>query len=114
MSALDIPGMRDESWRQLLADVLIEREAAVQTCADTPLEFGAPIAWSTTLKERTNAFSPVHRVGFPQHGTPYTACVERIAGPYRWLPLSPAMIRTMDRCRACEAEIARVARERAA
>jgi hypothetical protein len=105
---------RADMWREL------ERQAHEQTVLDldrlerTPLEFGAHIAWSECLLGRTNGFSPVHRVGFHQVGNAYATCGELIPPPVKWLPLSPAMVRTMMNCRYCEAECARIARGNAA
>lgn len=105
---------RDEIWSE------IEREAHEQVQAElardesTPLVFGAPIAWSYNARGRTDGVSEVHRVGFPQFNHAYTTCGELIPAPIRWCPLSPAVVRVMAKCQYCEAEMARVKRERAA
>ena len=98
----------------------VEGEAREQVQADlarlesTPLEFGAHIAWSECFMARTNSFSEVHRIGFPQVNRPFTTCGEMIPPPIRWLPVSPAMARTMRRCRYCEAEQERIDKANAA
>lgn len=98
----------------------IEREASEQVRAELQvdenrsLEFGAAIAWSECMMGRTCGVSPIHRVGVPQHGHDYTTCGDLIPPPIRWVPLSPATIRVMAKCRQCEAEMIRIQRERAA
>ena len=104
----------DANGRQLEADARAEASVGLEGLEATPLEFGAHIAWSECLMGRTNGFSAVHRVGLPQFAHAYTTCGELVPAPVTWIPLSPAMIRTMPRCKFCEAEHARVARERAA
>ena len=105
---------RNEIWAR------IEREAheQVQTALDvdlkTPLAFGAAIVWTECRMGRTDGLTPIHRVGFPQVRHAFTACGELIPPPIRWSRLSPAMIRTMKHCTYCEAEIARLAREKCA
>ena len=103
-----------ETWRDVDAGVPAQLANDLERLEHTPLEFGAHIAWSECLMGRTNGFSDVHRVGFPQFAHAYTTCGELIPAPVRWLPLSPAMIRHMPRCKYCEAEHARLAREQAA
>lgn len=101
----------------------IEREAKDQVTdelkrlEETPLVFGDPIAWAEYRYARTDGLSEVHHVGVPKGkdgSEPYTTCEIPIPPPIAWLPLSPAMIRTMPRCRYCHIEHARVAREQAA
>lgn len=98
----------------------IEGEAREQCAADlallerTPLEVGAPIAWVECLLAHTNGLSPLHRVGKAQFGSAYTACGDLIPSPVRWIPVSPAMARTMAPCRDCIAALQRMTRERAA
>lgn len=105
---------RDREWRE------IEREAREQNSLDvirlesTPLEFGQHIAWTTCLLACTNGISELHRVGHPILGYDHTTCGDVIPPPVRWLPLSPAIIRTLPRCKYCEAEHVRILTERAA
>jgi len=92
-------------WHAIEREAKREAAARVDTLAETPLEFGAFIAWATTAyKGVTDGFSPLHRVGVPQGNQPYTSCHEVIPEPVRWLTLSPALTRTMDACRFCESE----------
>lgn len=104
----------EESWRKLLADVLIQREGDLERAMNTPLDFGEYVAWVTKRMGLTDGVSEVHRVGYPQHGYAYTACGELISGPYYRFPLSPALVRTLENCTYCNAEIGRVARKEAA
>lgn len=97
----------------------IEREAREQVSAELDAraalpEFGERIAWAITLYGRTDELSPVHRVGLPNGKEVYTACGEAIPSARLWLPLTDRLVRTMPRCRFCEAEFARLAREQAA
>ncbi len=79
-----------------------------------PLEYGRSIAWSDHRFGRTDGLSPVHRVGFPKGNDPYTSCGEAIPDALRRLALCPGLIRSLGRCRFCEAESARLAPEIAA
>ncbi len=103
-----------ETWQR------IEEEAHAQVLAEldvdevTPLEFGAAIVWSSCVMGRTNGLSPVHRVGFPQINHAFTACGELIPAPIRWVRASSAVIRTMGKCKYCEAEIMRIGKANAA
>ena len=105
---------RDPGWREIEAAAREQVSADLDRLESTPLEFGQHIAWSECLLGRTNGFSEVHRVGTTQFGRGYTTCGRMIPPPVKWLPLSPAMVRHMRRCRDCEAECARIAREQAA
>jgi hypothetical protein len=99
---------------------LIEQEARQQVRAEltaaenTPLVFGAVIGWTECYDGRTRGLLPLHRVGFPNGGFAFTTCGEVIPGPVRWRVLSPAIIRTAEKCRHCEAEMTRISRESAA
>lgn len=103
-----------ETWERIERAAYEQVVAEIITDENTPLEFGAPIAWSECLMGRTNGVSLLHRVGFPQHGHDYTTCGDLIPPPIRWIPRSPATIRVMAKCTQCEAEILRISRERAA
>ncbi len=100
-------------WLRIEAEARDVGLAALERDETTPLEFGAPIAWTECQFGLTNGLSPLHHVGFPQHNEAYTTCCERIPPPVRWLSLSPAMVRTMVKCKFCEMEMMRRAREAA-
>jgi hypothetical protein len=94
----------------------IERAARAQVVADvevlerTPLVSGEFIAWSTHLKSQwghCSGLSPVHRVGQITAEYCYTTCGEIIPPAVRWLPLSPALVQSMEPCKHC-AEQARM------
>ncbi len=97
-------GAPDRGWRQVELDAQAQASADLQALERTPLEFGQHIAWSESLLGRTNGFTALHQVGKPQFGRDYTTCGEIIPPPVRWLPMSPAVARTMPRCRYCAAE----------
>jgi len=104
----------DTDWQRITRDARAVALADLARDENTPLAFGQHIAWSECQFGLTNGFSEIHRVGFPQHRNNYTTCGERIPPPMRWLPLSPAMVRTMGNCKFCEAEMMRLAHEEAA
>lgn len=106
--------IRDEIWAEIEREALAQVRSELARDESTPLEFGAPIMWAYNARGRTDGLSPVHRVGFPQFNRAYTTCGELVPAPILWCPLSPALARTMPRCVYCEAEMARVKRERAA
>lgn len=106
--------MADTSWDRIEAEAREQKSAEYGERRQTPLEFGAHIVWSEYQANQTNGFSEVHRVGFPQFGQAYATCGELIPGPLTWFPLTPALVRVMDRCKYCEAEMARIIREQAA
>ncbi len=99
----------------------IEQAAREQVSAEliaetgVPLEYGRHIAWAIAARvgRATDSLSLVHRVGVPQKGDDYTTCGEPIPAPALRLSLGPAMLRRIDRCRFCAAEIARHAVEAA-
>lgn len=107
---------------ELEVDVWREIERAARQHALTVLEadekappvLGARIAWVDGIYGRTDALSPIHRVGYPVGDKPYTTCHEAIPAPIRWMILSPALLRTMDLCRFCEVEHQRAGRSHAA
>lgn len=101
-------------WKEIEQAAREQVHGDLQRLEQTPLEFGAFIAWSDNLMGRTNGFSPVHSVGFPQMGSVYTTCGELIPPPIRWLPLSALLAISMKHCQFCRAEVARIARENAA
>jgi hypothetical protein len=106
--------LNSERWATIEREALEQVRAELAVAEVTPLEFGAHLVWTECLFGRTNGLSPVHRVGFPQFDRVYTTCGDVIPEPIRWVPLSPAMVRTMARCKFCEAEYQRVLMERAA
>ncbi len=105
---------RAAMWEQLEREAREQVQAELDVDEVTPLEFGAAIVWSSCVMGRTNGLSEVHRVGFPQINHAFTACGELIPAPIRWVRASAAVIRTMGKCKYCEAELARIARANAA
>ncbi len=105
---------RAAMWEQLEREAREQVRSEIDVDEVTPLEFGQPIVWSSCVMGRTNGLSEVHRVGFPQINHAFTACGELIPAPIRWVRASPAVIRTMAKCRHCEAEMTRIKREKAA
>jgi hypothetical protein len=105
--------MTDETWQRIEREARAVAMAELERDENTPLAFGAFIAWTECQFGLTNGLSAVHRVGFPQHNDTYATCGERIPQPVRWVPLSPALVRTMGKCKFCEAEMVRIAREAA-
>ena len=94
---------RADDWHR------IEKQARERAASQMPPQAGAYIAWAITTRcGPTSAVSKLHRVGEPIRGEPYTTCREAIPAPVMWMPLSPGMIRTMERCGFCEAGRARV------
>lgn len=106
------PRMTD--WTNVEAAARAQVAADLDALEQTPLEFGAPIAWARCLYGRTDEFSSVHRVGFPKGNDPFTTCGELIPHFSMWMPLSPNLIRTMPTCRFCAAELSRIEQENAA
>ena len=102
-----------EMWLQIEREAREVASAVLDRDENTPLVFGAFIAWTECQFGLTNGLSPIHRVGFPQHNDAYTTCGELIPSPLRWFSLSPAIVRTMGKCKFCEAEMARREREAA-
>src|SRR5690348_15413967 len=86
--------MTDQGWRELELAARSQVKGDLEQLEATPLEFGAHICWSECFRGFTDALTEVHRVGFPNYGRAYTTCNELIPAPVRWLPLSPALIRT--------------------
>ncbi len=106
---------QSETWRAIELAAREQVSSDLDVLEATPLEFGAHICWSESGHMATTAgFSVVHRVGFPQIDRPFTTCGEMIPRPIRWLSLSPRLVRVMAKCKYCEAEHARITRERAA
>lgn len=102
-----------ESWDRILREVREQKTADLLRDENTPLEFGAFICWKQGRWEPEH-FAPVHRVGYSEGAYAYTACGQIIPPPLMWLPLSPALVRSMTNCTRCNAEIGRLARENAA
>ncbi len=105
---------RAAMWEQLEREAREQVQAELDVDEVTPLEFGAAIVWSSCVMGRTNGLSEVHRVGFPQVDHAFTACGELIPAPVRWVRASAAVIRTMSKCKYCEAELMRIAKANAA
>lgn len=102
----------DETWTRIKAEALAQIILDLARLHETPLAFGQHLAWVTHEANLTAELSPLHRVGFPIDARPYTGCGERIPPPICWLPLSPALIATMPRCKFCVAEYERAVRLR--
>ncbi len=97
-------------WREIEAAAREHALTVLEIDENTPLVYGAHIAWTTGIYGRTDELSPLHRVGYPIGSKPYTTCHEAIPEPIRWFILSPALLRTMPPCRFCEAEYQRSSR----
>lgn len=96
------------SWARVRAAAAVDKSAALKALEGTVAEFGAPIVW-THVRDYSGVvtgLSPLHRVGVQIGADLFTTCGEVIPNdPSRWLPLSPALVRTLaDRCKHCEAE----------
>lgn len=102
---------RHDEWKRIEREAHEQAMKEVDVLNETPLVFGHHIAWSHTNRHETESITALHRVGYPKHGNPYTACGEPIPHPLRWFPLSPALIKHMPRCRFCENEYPRLVRE---
>ncbi len=107
-------GAPDRGWRQVELEAREQVSTDIQALELTPLEFGQHIAWSESLLGRTNGFTALHTVGFPQIGRAFTTCALMIPAPALWLPMTPAIARTMEPCQYCKAETMRLERERVA
>ena len=92
------------TWRDIEAAAREQALAVLDAREQTPLEYGEHIAWAEQRFGRTDGLSDIHRVGLPKSGDPYTTCGVSIPAPVQWMTLSPALVRTMPRCRFCEAE----------
>lgn len=96
--------------KRIEAEAREQKRAELAERTEHPPAFGTHIAWAVTARSGpTDEFSSVHRVGAPIGGDPHTTCGAAIPDPALWMPLSPALIRSMDRCGFCEAAYARLA-----
>lgn len=104
-----------DTWRAIEREARTHALAVLDLEKHTPLVVGNHIAWSTTgYRGVSDGFSPVHRVGAPIGNKPHTTCHEAIPDPIRRMILSSALVSSMEPCRFCEAEFARLARPHAA
>ena len=91
----------------------IEREARDQVRAEliaeenTPLAFGQHVAWTTGRHGLTDDVSLLHRVGGQEGSSAVAICGDVIPPPICWMPLGSGLVRTLERCRYCEAEYKR-------
>lgn len=95
-------GSPREQWLE------IEREAYDQVRAElaavTAPALGDAVAWVDCRYGRTDALSAVHRVGPPlDRKHQHTKCGEVIPEPIRRIALNPALVRSLGRCKWCEA-----------
>lgn len=102
---------RHDAWKRIERDAKDQALAEVDALEQTPLVAGAFIAWAIPERYTTAGISELHRVGHAKLGTPYAACGEKIPHPIHWLPLSPALIKHMPRCRYCTESHARQKKE---
>lgn len=106
---------RHAEWLRIEAEAKEQGRAEIEALTRSSLEYGAHVAWVTTKRSGVvGGLSSVHRAGLPKGNVAYTTCDRPIADPALWLPLSPALIRTMSRCGFCEAAHAEHLREIAA
>ena len=109
------PRELDTGWERVLREAADQAVADREIAASMALAFGQPIAWDRKRHGETVGFTELHCVGDRRGAdVPFTACGFSIPSADRWLRLSPAMIRVMPKCRYCEAEVARVAKENVA
>jgi len=93
------------SWERVRREAAAEVSAALEAAAGVGPEFGSPIAWSLTRDYGgvTTGLSLLHRVGVTIGKDLFTTCGEVIPNhPARWVPLSPALLRTLPRCKHCD------------
>lgn len=110
MSDRPDPMTHEDEWRAIEREARASALTMLERDENTPLVFGAHIAWVDGMHGRTDDLSAIHRVGYPEKGKPMTTCGLEIPAPIRWFTLSPALLRTMDSCRFCEAEHQRLVR----
>ena len=103
-------------WRRILVEVREQVTADVIAIENRPLVFGEHVAWAICrYKGVTDDLSTLHRVGHPLKGEPATTCGEKIPVGKPLLPLGPAFLENIRKCRYCEAELQRIiARDHAA
>lgn len=95
---------QEAAWHELRMAARAQISADIDALVATELAFGDHVSWVEKLYALTDRIEPIHRVGFPRGNDPYTTCNIPIPHPLLWFPLSPALIRTMEPCRFCEAE----------
>lgn len=98
--------MRTDEWRAIEAAALEQVRADLRMADTTPLEYGRVIAWVESRFGRTDDLGAVHRVGRWSIDSASTICGEVIPAAIRHIPLNPTLVRSLDRCRYCEAEYA--------
>lgn len=90
-------------WPEIEREARAEALAALHADEVTPLEHGRLVAWAECRFGRTDRFSNVHRVGAPFGEAAMTLCGEVVPAAIVRLPLTPGLVRTLGRCRYCEA-----------
>jgi hypothetical protein len=103
-----------DTWREVEREAREQMLVALEADENTQLVFGNHIAWVDCRFGLTDSLSSVHRVGFPEGRAAVTTCGELIPAPKLRMSLTPGLIRSLGRCRYCEAEYQRAVRENAA
>lgn len=96
--------MKPEPWRTVERDALEQVRADIAVVESMPIEAGTPVAWAECRFGRTDSLSVVHRAGSPIGETPMTLCSAVIPSAMLRLTLTPNLIRSLGRCKWCEAE----------
>lgn len=104
----------DTDWQRIEREARSVAMAELERDETTPLAFGQHIAWMTYRHGLSDDTSLLHRVGEPEGKKVLTSCGDVIPKPICWLPLGSGLLRTLDRCRFCEAEYTRMVTSHAA
>jgi hypothetical protein len=99
----DRGGRQDDAWLRIEHEALTQVRTELEAEDTQPLPFGQIVAWSDCRFARTDELSVVHRAGETVGETALTLCGEVIPSPVRRLQLSTNLVRTLGRCRYCEA-----------
>jgi hypothetical protein len=96
------PAAHDD-WRKLEIDARTEALASVEATEGAPLPSGQVVAWAECRFGRTDGLSAVHRAGPTVGDYQRTLCGDQIPVAMMRVALTPNLIRTLGRCRYCEA-----------
>lgn len=99
----------DRHWNDIEQAARAQIVAELAEADTAPLAYGHVVAWVECRYGRTDGLGPVHRVGAWDMERASTICGEVIPAAIRRLPLSASVVRTLGRCRYCEAEYAQQA-----
>lgn len=93
-------------WRRIQRDAI----AVALEIEGVALPLGQSVAWAERRFGRTDGLSTVHRADEADPNdveSQHTLCGDRVPAPILRLALSPNLVRTLGRCRFCEAEYQR-------